>query len=559
MNRLQKKVILYTLFLCIPFQIIASQNHTFSANTVNSIKCITSNTKLSFCEVLNVADTAFQKVNHKVFVESQTYWLQIKIDNSQLFSENNYIHFYEFFSGLTLFQLKSTGDIITSKGGCAIPAINRTAPLGLINDKLLFHKSDSAFTSLYIRVYCNYTCNATQLKCEVYPKDYVLKINQFNYILQSIFAGIIFIIVLLNIILYSFSKEKLYFLYSVYTAVAALFFITHTQVIEALFFKNYPIIDQYLFFSLYIGMVLYVEFLYEALKSERLPDSKKLIKFYRYITLSTTCIVCLLSINNIPLAISIGDIFSFINSILVVTIFVKYFKYVSKTIKVILIGALFIILGGGASLIADLIVYHPLHVYFYQAGFVIEIIFFTVAINFMHHNTRLEKIKIQLQNLQLEAKQLKTLKTANELKEEVDKKNRELTSKVMVISQKEELIRKIITELSLIQPNSSENLQLDSIIKKIESSLHTNNWQEFIYYFKNVHPNFYKSLNKTYPNLTANERKICAFLKLNLSSKEIAEISQKSVNTIDVARTRLRKKMRLTTSDNISTIIANIE
>ena len=70
-------------------------------------------------------------------------------------------------------------------------------------------------------------------------------------------------------------------------------------------------------------------------------------------------------------------------------------------------------------------------------------------------------------------------------------------------------------------------------------------WTEFETYFTKVHPDFYTKLSQQFPDLTPNEKKLCAFLKLNLSTKEISAITYQSVNSIMVSRTRLRKKLNI--------------
>ena len=60
---------------------------------------------------------------------------------------------------------------------------------------------------------------------------------------------------------------------------------------------------------------------------------------------------------------------------------------------------------------------------------------------------------------------------------------------------------------------------------------------------------FFENLVKEYPNLTKNERKLCTFIHMNLSTKEIAQITHQSTGSINVARSRLRQKFGLTDSD----------
>jgi len=92
-------------------------------------------------------------------------------------------------------------------------------------------------------------------------------------------------------------------------------------------------------------------------------------------------------------------------------------------------------------------------------------------------------------------------------------------------------------------------LLIKSIIEDLENTQEDSVWEEFETRFHQVHNKFYEKLNETHPNLSPNERKLCAFLRLNMSTKEISSITGQSFRSIEVARTRLRKKLNLTNSD----------
>jgi DNA-binding CsgD family transcriptional regulator len=76
--------------------------------------------------------------------------------------------------------------------------------------------------------------------------------------------------------------------------------------------------------------------------------------------------------------------------------------------------------------------------------------------------------------------------------------------------------------------------------------------------FGKVHRSFYEKLNEQYPNLTANERKICAFLKLNMSNKDIANITFQSDDALKKARLRLRQKLGIDRETNLAVFLQNI-
>lgn len=96
------------------------------------------------------------------------------------------------------------------------------------------------------------------------------------------------------------------------------------------------------------------------------------------------------------------------------------------------------------------------------------------------------------------------------------------------------------------------------MIKELLQNTSQDVWKEFELRFQEVHSDFYKNLNKTFPDLTPNEKKICAFLRLNMSTKDISAITYQSTRSIDMARFRLRKKMKLENDENLINYLAKL-
>ncbi|MDD3039139.1 tetratricopeptide repeat protein [Bacteroides sp.] len=84
------------------------------------------------------------------------------------------------------------------------------------------------------------------------------------------------------------------------------------------------------------------------------------------------------------------------------------------------------------------------------------------------------------------------------------------------------------------------------------------NWEEFETLFLKVNSDFYDKLNKSFPTLTLNERKLCVFLKLNMTNKDIAQITFQSDEALKKARMRLRKKLELDRDENLASFILNL-
>lgn len=147
---------------------------------------------------------------------------------------------------------------------------------------------------------------------------------------------------------------------------------------------------------------------------------------------------------------------------------------------------------------------------------------------------RIEKEKAELQMINVQ--------------KDLELRNYEIVGKVLTISGKNELIDSTAKQLSDFAASLSQNkrAELNNIIRDIKAKEVKNQWEEFYYYFSQVYSQFYEKLEQDFPNLTLNEKRLCAFLKLNMTTKDIAALTYLNFKSIEVARTRLRKKLNLT-------------
>ncbi|MCL6219610.1 helix-turn-helix and ligand-binding sensor domain-containing protein [Zunongwangia pacifica] len=174
------------------------------------------------------------------------------------------------------------------------------------------------------------------------------------------------------------------------------------------------------------------------------------------------------------------------------------------------------------------------------------IIFITHHFYTRYYNKRHEKmIKVQQKKAemqQLEAQQ-EIMKLKNEqLEADVSSKNRELAASTMSIIRKSEVLNQIKDELAAIKKVED----IKSVLKTIDSNINEeDNWKFFKEAFDNADKDFLQTVKAKHPNLTSNDLKLCAYLRLNLSSKEIAPLLNISVRSVEIKRYRLRKKMDL--------------
>lgn len=136
---------------------------------------------------------------------------------------------------------------------------------------------------------------------------------------------------------------------------------------------------------------------------------------------------------------------------------------------------------------------------------------------------------------------------------EVELNKKELTLTALQLMEKDKLLGEIKDDLEKIQKDKN-----DVSINKIRSTIQVNSkkkWEEFEARFVQINNSFYESLNKKHNNLSRNELKLCALVKLNFSSKEMADILGVSPESINKARYRLRKKLNLTRDENLVSYI----
>lgn len=143
-----------------------------------------------------------------------------------------------------------------------------------------------------------------------------------------------------------------------------------------------------------------------------------------------------------------------------------------------------------------------------------------------------------------------------QLRKEFKSKSNELAASTLSLLRKNELLTKVKNELL---SNGARREIVMPIIEVIDKDLNkADDWDMFKEAFDNADQKFLKKLKKSHPNLTPNDIKLCAYLRLNLSSKEIAPLLNISPRSVEIKRYRLRKKMNLEHDDNLTDYILGL-
>jgi DNA-binding CsgD family transcriptional regulator len=157
--------------------------------------------------------------------------------------------------------------------------------------------------------------------------------------------------------------------------------------------------------------------------------------------------------------------------------------------------------------------------------------------------------------LELEHSENEIVTLKNEkLEAEVDFKNKELATTTMHLVQRGKLMSKIKEGLMQIKDAELARKQ-DELLKVLrlinDAERNDSDWDHFAIHFDQVHSDFLTKLKNKFPELSQNDLKMCAYLKMNLSSKEIAQLLSVTIRAVEVSRYRLRKKLNLPSNVNL--------
>ena len=142
--------------------------------------------------------------------------------------------------------------------------------------------------------------------------------------------------------------------------------------------------------------------------------------------------------------------------------------------------------------------------------------------------------------------------TNEKLKSELDLKNDQLTSITMQLMKNNEFIQEVQHKIETSFDKSSSKPELKRIINTIDKELSNNDsWNQFAYHFDQVHGNYLTKLSESNIKLSPREIKLAAFLRMNMSSKEISKLLSITSRSVELARYRLRKKLKLKRDQNL--------
>ena len=182
------------------------------------------------------------------------------------------------------------------------------------------------------------------------------------------------------------------------------------------------------------------------------------------------------------------------------------------------------------------------------------VLFFIFNNYYVNFYRKKEEKMIRINQSQLELKEIEKkqalMSIENEkLSQDIDGKNRELAISTMSMIKKNQFLSKIKSDLKEAESSS----KISSVIKVIDRHLNNqDDWKFFEEAFNNADKDFLKKVKNYHPSLTNNDLRLCAYLRLNLSSKDIAPLLNISLSSVEIKRYRLRKKMNLSRNEGLT-------
>ncbi|MBR9914562.1 MAG: tetratricopeptide repeat protein [Algicola sp.] len=138
-------------------------------------------------------------------------------------------------------------------------------------------------------------------------------------------------------------------------------------------------------------------------------------------------------------------------------------------------------------------------------------------------------------------------------------KEKELTTHALHLAHKNEVLLDLKSQLKALKSNADNSRNFQKVINTINIDINNDtNWEQFKTYFEDVHKDFNANVKRSFPEVTTNDLRLMALLKMNLSSKEIANILNISSEGVKKARYRLRKKLNLSTEDSLQELVIDL-
>jgi len=205
----------------------------------------------------------------------------------------------------------------------------------------------------------------------------------------------------------------------------------------------------------------------------------------------------------------------------------------------------------------------------WYASNVAKILYVLVLLSIMFLFPYVQQNKFRKEKMTLEKSTKKELEVKDKkidylynenLKNELNLKNNQLTAVTMQLLKNKEFILEVQQKIGAAISKTNSEKELKRLIKTIDLELSDiDYWDQFSYHFEQVHGNYLNKIKEINVKLSPNELKLVAFLRMNMSSKEISKLMNITVRGVEIARYRLRKKFNLDRGENLVNFLISLD
>ncbi|MFN8258411.1 MAG: 7TM diverse intracellular signaling domain-containing protein [Bacteroidales bacterium] len=522
---------------------------------------------MTFKEIINDSVQFIRyEIGKTYFKPNEAYWIKLKIENRDDLSDlivllNTPI------SDIECYAFNSRNHLQHLNSGFYLPYQQQSIFTGDKNKLFLNYRIKNNIIYLKIKNILLFNYNLDNI--EIQPVNTWILKKEKQHLFQGFFVGVIVVLVIISLLYKISSTRFINHYYIAYLLSNLILFLFLNEYTSEFLFASFPRIDMCLIVSMHFASLFYIQFARHFFQTEQIsPIVDRIAKTYTRISIVLIFSFLVIAYFDFGIYSYLAIIPEIFNQAVGVLIMFFGYRKTSITGKLIIFGSLFSTISVVYMISNNHIVeLTTRNLNLFQIGYLFEILFMIIAIkvrlsqienlqkNVMIKNAILEsENKIQVQeNLLLKKENDIALLKTRLLKKEIVRKDKELAVNTMQLTQKDQLLLNLKERIKKILPASTKNRnELNEIIVNLNNHQKNTFWNEFEIYFEQMHNGFFTKLSAKYPSLSQGEKRLCALLKVGMTSKEIGVMTQKNFKSIEVLRSRLRKKLEIEPSENLT-------
>jgi len=431
------------------------------------------------------------------------------------------------------------------QSGVGIPFEKRKEPYR--NHVFRINILDSTIHTYYL--YIATSGNRSISPLSLHTEEEYQKKNMLETLELGIGIGLLSLVCLLSGVLFILFKNKIYLLYSLHLLFVILFILGRSGIGFLYLWINNPEWNPLLIRTGLYGLITFVALF--TIYFLRVHTFSKVLAFLLFADAALHALFMALiflgvDLTNLPRA----PFSSFAHTILSIIVGVTAIKRNLKQAGFYTVGIVLLSLIGIIHILA-LYGVAPLNfskLITLRLGWYFEVFFLSIAVAYNLKKVFLEN-KLLLEKNKWSESQLKSAKSnIDEAEQEIERRNRKLLSSSMEVTSR-------IEELTTIKDGVKDKelrKRLELLIKKQQSGHANSDWEDFKSFFEQIHPSFFQRIIQEYPKLTQSDLRYAAYVKMGLSSKEIASLLNVQVDSLKNTRYRIRKKIGLDPSVKVN-------